>query len=446
MQTLNLFIKACMSLVNITMYRKCIAVVTVCLTFHYTIQAQTINSPYSRYGVGDIITSQNMLTRGMGGIGAAYYDYQSINFLNPASYGRLRATTFDFGLEIDNVTLRSTNPPDKYSNASPLISYIQLGFPLKKNGGWGAVIGLRPISRINYKIERLERLTDGTLNDSIQTVFEGNGGAEEVYVGTGVTVGNFSAGVNIGYLFGSKDYTSRRGFIDDSVFHYLADYETNSNFGGLFLNGGIQYTVPLSKKDALQFGAYGNLKRNLNASKEVLIQTFRYNANSGVDSIDVVSRQNTDGDLVFPASYGAGLIYNRTGKFLIGLDYSAAQWGDYRLFNEKDLLQNTWEVHAGAQVLPSGGKNYFSNAAYRAGFSFGKDYVSVDGQLSKWSASLGAGLPMRRANYTNQFSVINVALEFTQRGNKNNLVKESSFKVAIGFSLSDIWFLKRKYD
>ena len=43
----------------------------------------------------------------------------------------LKRATFDFGLEIDSRTLRVFDPPRKFSSVSPIISYIQLGVPLK---------------------------------------------------------------------------------------------------------------------------------------------------------------------------------------------------------------------------------------------------------------------------------------------------------------------------
>jgi len=55
----------------------------------YTSVAAQENSPYSRYGFGDLSPNHNIITRGMGGIAAGYSDFQSINFINPASYGNL---------------------------------------------------------------------------------------------------------------------------------------------------------------------------------------------------------------------------------------------------------------------------------------------------------------------------------------------------------------------
>ena len=92
----------------------------------------------------------------MGGIAAGFSDYQSVNFINPASYGNLRATIFHVGGEVDTRTLKSKNPPEKFSSTNTIISYVQLALPIKmkkanaKDIFWGMNIGLRPVSRINY--------------------------------------------------------------------------------------------------------------------------------------------------------------------------------------------------------------------------------------------------------------------------------------------------------
>ncbi|HLG38685.1 MAG TPA: hypothetical protein VI461_03415, partial [Chitinophagaceae bacterium] len=50
------------------------------------------NSPYTRYGLGDIVPSTNINTRGLGGISTGYNDFFTINFSNPASYGFFQAS------------------------------------------------------------------------------------------------------------------------------------------------------------------------------------------------------------------------------------------------------------------------------------------------------------------------------------------------------------------
>ena len=269
-------------------------------------------------------------------------------------------------------------------------------------------------------------------------------------MGTGYGIKNLSIGVNVGYLFGSKNYSTRKSFIPDSsnIFYYQSNHETQTNFNGLVLNGGLQYAANLNKTTVLKLGAYGNLKKTLNATKDIRRETFQYNTNSGaIDSLDVASNQkDIEGKVEYPSSFGGGFIFEKRGKWMLGADFTMMNWDDYRFFGEKDQVQNSWKMHFGGQVIPKAGRSYFSYVAYRAGFQIGKDYIIVDKELPVWGFSAGASFPMRKAAYTNQFSMINLGIEFGQRGNKDNLVRESFFRFSLGLSLSDIWFVKRKYD
>ena len=383
----------------------------------------------------------------MGGVSAAYSDFHTVNFINPASYSKLKYTTFDVGLEIDSRTLKALDPPRKFSSASPIISYIQMGIPLAMKKDWGFTFGLRPITRINYKVERNERISG---IDSLNSLFEGNGGTYEVHVGTGFGIKNFSVGVNVGYLFGSKNFSTRKSFIPDSsdIFYYQTNHETLSNYNGLLLNGGIQYAGKLNSSTFLRLGVHGNAKKTLNGTKNIIRETFKYNTVSGnIDSIDrIYSEPDIDGSVQYPSTFGGGFIFDKTGKWMFGADLEVSEWDDYKFFGEKDQVQNSWKLHVGGQIVPKPGKNYFSYVAYRLGFVYGKDYIRVDKDLPLWSASAGASFPMRKAAYTNQYSMINLGLEFGQRGNKENLVREGFFRFTLGFSLSDLWFVKRKYD
>lgn len=429
-----------------TMYKKIKLLSAIALLAGGTVTAQTENSPYSRYGLGDQLPGQNIMSRGMGGVAAAYSDIISVNFLNPASYSRLKRATLDFGVEVDSRTLRVINPPQKYSAASPIISYVQLGLPLSQKRNWGMNIGLRPATRINYKIERTERLPG---IDSASTLFEGSGGTYEVYTGTGIGIKNFSIGVNVGYLFGTKDYSSKRYFQADSsdVFYYPGQFSNRTNYGGLFGTAGVQYSFKIGKTNLLRLGAYGRIKREFNANRDEKIITYT-ETESGLDTTDVILNENIKGKISYPASYGAGFIYHSGERWLVGVDFSQTQWSDYRFFNTIDSVQDAWRVNVGGQILPnmSTAKSYWGRVTYRAGFSFGQDYIKVVNDLPTWSASVGLGLPMRPPAYSNQYSIINATIEFGQRGNNLNLIRENFFRVAIGLTLSDLWFIKRKYD
>jgi hypothetical protein len=204
----------------------------------------------------------------------------------------------------------------------------------------------------------------------------------------------------------------------------------------------------LNKTTVLRLGAYGNLSKKLNAYQDIRRGTFQFNSNTGaIDSLDVASDQkDVEGEVQYPSTVGAGFLFDKPGKWMVGADLSVTNWDDYRFFGEADQVQSSWKLNIGGQLSPKPGKNYLSYVAYRAGFYYGQDYIKVGKDLPLWGVTAGASFPMRKAAYTNQYSMINLGVEFGQRGNKENIVRENFFRFSVGLSLSDIWFVKRKYE
>lgn len=418
------------------------------------------NSPYSQYGLGDIVPNTNIVNRGMGGISAAYADPLSINFTNPAAFSAFlvqqQANTkkiangrviLDVGVNIENRTLRSPNEVARFSTSNALFSYVQVGVPLRKN--WGLSFGIKPLSRISYKIQQNKR----TSIDSILTENVGEGGSYLPSIGTGFSIGNLSLGANVGYLFGRRENSIKIGFANDSVNYQNASRTINSSFGSIFFNAGLQYKVDLSKRTLIRFGASGNLKQNLKGSQDFIEQTFlRDNDGADVRLDSISERSGVEGEVIYPASSTVGFVVEH-GKeagqknWLLGLDFIYNKWDDYRFFGAADRVKTNWQVRAGGQYRPKPARSYFSNVAYRAGFSTGPDYITAGGNLPAWSATAGFGLPVptsRSSPY--QYSIINLALEYNQRGNDTNPLKENLFRISLGLNFSDLWFTKRRYD
>ena len=413
------------------------------------------NSPYSRYGIGNLVPAGNILNRGMGGISAAFADPATVNFINPASYSRLIYTTLDVGAEVDSRTLISLDPQGKFTANNAIISYLQLGIPLlnankkaaRKNISLGMNFGLRPISKINYKISKFGRISN---IDSLLTIFEGSGGINEAFAGTGIKIKNLSFGINVGYLFGNKDYSTRLIFINDTVQYASSNSATKTNFGGLSINGGVQYATKI-KGGIFKAGAYGNLQQKYNATQDVLRETFSFNANSDeVEKLDsVYEKLDQKGKIELPASFGIGFTVEKI-HWLLGADFEVANWDNYRFYGQKDLVKSNWIVKAGVQYFPAttGSVKYWNFVRYRAGFFFGPDYITADNNLPQYGVSVGAGFPLKlkRSFYETQYSVLNMGVEYGSRGNKNNNVRENILRISVGFTLSDIWFRRYKYD
>ncbi len=437
------------------------------------------NSPYSRYGIGDLVPPTSVSSRTMGGLSAAYSDYLTINFNNPASFSNFQTgpqgktnkissgrTIFDVGLNFENRTLQESNPDRKFTANNALFSYIQIGVPLRRN--WGLSFGLRPISRISYKIFQNERLKDpitGLPIDSSSTRYEGDGGSYLASVGTGLSVfrksrgklteENLSVGLNIGYLFGKKDYASRRSLINDTVEYFQANYQTKTGFGSVYFNAGLQYRLPLTNTMIFSAGAYGSWSQKITAHQDQIRETFLYDANFGDVRLDSVSDiKNLKGKIVLPASYTVGAVLQKIaanpkeGGWLVGFDFMMQNWEKYRIYGQVDSLRNKWELRLGTQLNPVPKRNYFSKIAYRAGLFIGPDYIKVQQKLPQFGLTFGMGLPIGNYNRLSpyQASIINLSFEYIKRGNSDNLLRENLFRISVGFSLSDFWFIKQKYD
>jgi hypothetical protein len=259
----------------------------------------------------------------------------------------------------------------------------------------------------------------------------------------------------VGYLFGRKELTTRRILLNDSVEYAASNHTNNTNFGNLFLNAGAQYSISIDNRTTLRLGLSGNLKQTLNATRDQLRQTYVRNVNGEELRVDSVFQQNdVAGEVIYPASYTAGFVYDKaageTGRsFTFGADLIQNKWEDFRFFGARDSVQNNWEVRAGAQFGANKTPSRYAQAiSYRFGFLYGKDYIRVKNDLPLYGVSFGLGLPIVNYNRLspNQFSVLNLSLEYTRRGNDQNLLKENLFRLSVGFNFTDLWFGKRKYD
>ena len=330
----------------------------ISFSFLFNFSYSQDNSPLSRFGIGDLSPAQNIINRGMGGFSIAYSDYGlfgapfNINFSNPASLGNLTNTKnfsntiFDLGAEVDSRTLKSTVNTNKYKSNNTTVSYMQIAFPIsspkmeRKGTSWGVGLGLRPISKINYKIQEDKRETGV---DSISTVYDGSGGLNQISLSTGIRkIGKgtqkneFSFGVSLGYVFGSKDYNTSTYFINDSVYYYKGKSSSTTNMFGVSLLAGLQYQVNAKNGSTWRFGATANVQQNLKAKQTQVCGTFGYNSYGEDYFIDSVnSYQDSIGKVTIPTTLGFGMTFQSKNKqWLIGADFEKTNWeSSYRFYS-----------------------------------------------------------------------------------------------------------------
>lgn len=417
-------------------------------------------SPYSRYGLGELINRGFGQSRAMGGLAVGLFDPGQINIVNPASYSSFekRSFIFEFGLK-SKASIFKTND-QSYTDNSSNIDYFVMGFPVI-HSKWHSTMGLVPFSFVGYNLEMTEETTVGTASH----IYTGSGGLQQFYIGNSfLFLKHLSLGVNASYLFGDISYTKKVSFPGSSYVYNFYN-EQSTVLGDLFFNFGAAYTdTILNKNDsAISRDLARKIKFNIgftydNASKINGSSSIFTTTSLGTgSSLDTLQNENiNNGFIDIPQNIGLGLSFtfmngifnNNSSRFTIAADYRMQNWEDARFFGRNDSLLNNKILSMGIEYVPNyyPRKNvgYFQRVFYRLGFHTNTGYVQINNEAIKdFGISFGLGLPLNK--YTK--STMNISFEFGKTGTlANNLLQENYGIVSLSLSLHDRWFNKRKFD
>lgn len=423
---------------------RCLFLSTVFLLAAYSGLAQiAINSPYSRFGVGDIAIRRNAYQHAMGGISAAVTSNRYINPYNPASNYSFDSLSFIFsGGIIASTGSLTTDDLDSRTNYASL-GYLLFGFPVNK---WlKTTIGLTPYSNVGYNIST-GNIIDEDYGISTEKKFEGSGGLNEFYGNASIEpFKNFAIGAKISYMFGKADL-SRTLFFPDSVGYLNTKVNNYIEVGDLYFEYGLQYHHKIGKDFTLGLGVVYAPRQSIKATENYLARSF-FPTSLGVESFrdTIASRIEHEGNLTIPDKYSFGFTLKKSEQWLIGADYSWQNWSEYRTFGLTDSLNNTASFNVGGEFTPNASitANYWKRVKYRVGFRFNKTYLNIrDNQINEFGISFGMGLPIPRS-----LSTFNFAVEVGRKGTTAaGLIQNNYFRLTLGVSVWERWFVKNKYN
>ena len=403
-------------------------------------------SPYSRYGLGELTGKGFEKNRALGGIGLALRDNNHINYLNPASYTAQDSLSFLFNFGLKSAFKTYETNWSSSSERNLTMDHLAIAFPITK--WWKTSFGVLPFSSVGYSVIESDYLDN---NDAVDYIFNGNGGINQLYLGTSFKLfKGLSAGVNFIYLFGSLDISKKLEFPIN------ADYTTTKIESRTIINDfiyhfGIQYYHTFAEQYTLTVGGIYDLKTNIKAENRITKTNLFPGTSEQISDTLLLIPQFTleqtisHGNIVFPYNIGAGFTFNYNNRIVVGFDYYEQDWTNSTFFNQKEPLTKSNSAHFGLEITPNPAalRGYYNRIHYRAGGHYQNLYLKLNGeQLKDYGISFGAGLPLR-----NSKSSFNVACEIGQRGTlENNLIKENYVFLSFNVTLHDFWFLKRKYD
>ncbi len=411
----------------------------------------TIQSPYSKFGLGNVRGSLLPQYRAMGGISTAVYKpsfFNNINIQNPASYAGINSTTLDIGLT--GVINELSNSTQSEQNFNASLSHVAMAFPITRKSALS--FGILPYSQLGYDFKNTVQV--GTTAANTKTVdykYTGEGGLTKAYLGYGMQFGDhFRVGANVEYLFGnllenrSTEYANDPGAINSRL-------QAKNSVGGVSFTYGAQYDFRLGNKTSLVLGYSGSSNSNINSKISNVVTQYNIingEEQSAFDTLSIVENRKTN--LKLPLVHNFGISIQKDNKWLIGADYRMGKWSNLTIDNVNQGLQDTYGVSVGGQYTPDVNaiNGYFKRVDYRLGFSHDKTYIQVNNQDIKQTAiTLGLGLPLSSINRGSIYKM-NLTAELGKRGTvSNGLLQEKFINLHLAFTLNDgSWFRRFKFD
>lgn len=398
------------------------------------------NSPYTRYGYGELANRSFGAGRAMGGLGFGLKSSRQINPMNPASYSAVDSMTFLFDFGISGQMSWYDDGTNKQKNKNGNVEYIAMQFPITKRLAVSA--GVLPYSYVGYDFSHVDRIAGET---SLNT-FSGKGGLNDIYLGLSMDVWKkrLSVGLNAGYLFGTVTHSSKLTF-PSSTSALPIEKKQEIRVNDLKLDFGVQYTHPLSKTEHVVAGLAFSPSNKLNTK---VYNTFRegdeYTQNA-ITTIDTLTNSAFD----LPASYGLGLSYVKQNKLTVGVDVLYEEWKKAYFEDEKGLFDNHYRVAGGVEYIPGYmERSFLKRVRYRAGIHYGNSYQLVSTNeaggaksgYNDYGASIGFGLPL-----IDNRSFLNLSFEYMRVKPKvSSMVDEQYFRVTVNYTFNEQWFFKFK--
>jgi len=395
------------------------------------------SSPYSFYGVGTNTFKGSIDNRSMGGL-SVYSDSIHLNLTNPASFSELKRVNYSLGITYDDLTFKSENANEN-SNSSN-VNYLAVGIPTKYfTFGFGVI----PQTSVGYMLEN----TNESVVPSIVDRYRGDGGVNTAFLTFGFKVfKKIGIGITTNYEFGNLNHITTR-FLEDV--ELATRIESNSSLSGINNVYSLLFREKISKQ--LTFHATYILSQefNLGSTNTQTLSTYSVTNQYGgdVEEIDLAAMNLEKTEITVPKSQTIGLGLGVETKWFVGAEFQQKDGGglDNKLFSLDNVdFQKGSRFSFGGFYIPKYDSftSYFSTVVYRAGLRIEDTGLNIQGQaIKEVGFNFGLGIPFQG------FSNLNLGFEIGKRGTTNSgLIEENFFSVRLGMSLSDLWFVKNKYN
>ena len=382
----------------------------------------------------------------MNGLALGLRYSNQVNVLNPASYSAIDSLTMIFDVGLSGQVTNFKEGGVKLNARNSDFEYAVAAFRIAPKVGLS--LGIIPFTNIGYNYSSTSKVGNSTTTST--GTYEGSGGLHQAYLGVGWSFfKNFSIGANLSYLWGSYDKSVSITSNDSYVNTYVKSYSTTVNSYKLDL--GLQWEDKIYKDNWLAIGATYGVGHKLGADPELSMSNT--DQQTGKTSPTTYTVEN---GLSIPTTYGIGLSWRHSDRFTIGADYTLQKWGSLDFPTEdvgnnayvmkSGLLSDRSKIVVGGEYIPNAqSRNLLNRIHYRVGASYATPYFKVNGMdgPKEYSVSAGFGIPI--INRMNNRSILNISGQWSHASAKD-LITENTFRINIGITFNEQWFMKWKVE
>ncbi len=395
--------------------------------------AQTLsNFPYSALGVGEYdFNAQGMLS-GMGYGVSAIRSSSFLNTSNPASYSALQNKLVIGELSTTGRHATLTQSGNIGNSNDFNVSRFAVG--LKVSNFWGSSLGILPLTTVMYQIVDPKKISGS--KQTIQSIYEGNGGLHQFYWGNGFRIGrHLSLGVQLNYIFGSINQIERVAY---DVSNPILSYKKQTYLRNINFSYGLQYFTDISDKLHLSIALKYQSKRSLNAS---------YNTSIISDGDTLSNESLQDNYFTIPDQYRAGFAITYDNKLTIDFDYISWRWNKLSVKNNNISYTNSNYYGLGLKWDPLGGEttyrgNLLKQLLFECGVGMNSSYLKISNEpINDFQFSIGTGIYNRKRNIS-----LSTGVTIGQKGaSYSGAIHKSYTNLYLTLVVRNLWFLTSKY-
>lgn len=398
----------------------------------------SINSPYSMYGFGSMADQSTVGRRGMGGVGYAINDGSSINLKNPASYAAIDSLTMLIDAGISLYTTRLSNGTTSTSAKNASFDYVALQFRLCK--GLGVALAYLPFSKVGYNFSTSERVNNsqapGIDFGSNTYSYTGTGGLQQLMLGLGWRpFDGLSIGVNASFMHGTIDRTLSVSSTNTSSYGFTRTQQLKVK--DYKIDFGLQYAKAVKEHHRIGVGLFYSMGHDMNSDATI---AYLKNSSSSVISYDEAS---VAGGVAMPHIFGGGLSYTYDDRLTVAADYTMQMWGDKAFLGSRAMTDRSIYNVGAEYVHDTKSKRYLSTIRYRVGAYYSDPYVMINGHKGarEWGVSLGFAFPLVQNK-----SLVQVSGQYVKVSSSAEAIglDEDMFKISVGITFNERWFMKMK--